>query len=196
MTLIGLITWGGVVVMNRGGIVEVINTQPETVVEVKEVIMLDERIKNAQNAEMSQIKASAQEAYDAYIQKELKRIEDKVKIEYIQELEATITDESYWREGKRIKRLIRQTFPENPEVAVAVATCESGLNPKAYNPNNRDGSTDGGLFQINSTHDKKLNELGLDKWNVHDNIKFARILYDESGFKPWVCYTHNMIVMR
>lgn len=80
-----------------------------------------------------------------------------------------------------------QAFPEAPQTAVAIAKCESNLNPKAYNPNNRDGSTDGGLFQLNSVHDHRLNQLGLDKWNVHDNIKFARILFEENGFHPWVC---------
>lgn len=88
-----MIVWGGVVVMNKGNTLEVNNV--ETVVEVKEVIMLDERIKTAQEAEMSQIEASAKKAYDDYVQKELKRIEDKVKIEYIKELEETIEDPAY-----------------------------------------------------------------------------------------------------
>jgi hypothetical protein len=86
--------------------------------------------------------------------------------------------------------LIRQTFPESPEVAIAVANCESGLNPKAYNPKNNNGSTDGGLWQINSVHDKRLKELGLDKFNAEDATKFARILYEESGWNPWVCFWH------
>lgn len=182
--------------MNKGNTLEVNNV--ETVVEVKEVIMLDERIKTAQEAEMSQIEASAKKAYDDYVQKELKRIEDKVKIEYIKELEETIEDPAYWREASRIKRLIRETFPEAPEVAVAVAKCESGLNPGAYNPNNKNGSTDGGLWQINSVHDRHLEKLGLDKFNPKDATKYARLLYEAQGnkFTDWVCYTHNMIVMR
>lgn len=74
--------------------------------------------------------------------------------------------------------------------------CESGLKPSAYNPSNKDGTTDGGIFQVNSVHDKRLNELGLDKWDPEDNVKYARMLYEESGWLPWVCYTHNKIVMR
>lgn len=92
--------------------------------------------------------------------------------------------------------MIRKTFPEDPHTAVAVAECESGLKPTAYNPKNNDGSTDGGLFQINSTHDKRLGELGLNKYDPEDATKFARILYDERGWSPWVCYSHKMIVMR
>ncbi len=32
-----------------------------------------------------------------------------------------------------------------------------------------------------------MEELGLDKYDPEDNVRFARILYDEQGFKPWVC---------
>ena len=87
--------------------------------------------------------------------------------------------------------LIRTTFPEDPQTAVAVANCESGLNANAYNPNNKDGSTDGGLWQINSTHNKRLEQLGLDKFDPEDATEFARLLYEESGWMPWVCYWHK-----
>lgn len=97
---------------------------------------------------------------------------------------------------RNVKALIEETFPEDPRTAIAVAECESGLRPNAHNPNNRDGSTDGGLFQINSVHDERLKQLGLDKYDPEDATKFARILYEESGWTPWVCYTKNMLVMR
>jgi len=91
---------------------------------------------------------------------------------------------------------IRQTFHEEPNTAVAVAACESGFNPTAYNDKNYNDSVDRGIFQLNSTHDSKLRELGLDPWNVVDNIEFARLLYEQSGWQPWVCYTKGMLVMR
>lgn len=90
--------------------------------------------------------------------------------------------------------LIRKTFPEDVERALAVAKCESGFNPDAYNGKNKNGTTDGGLFQINSSHDKRLNELGLDKWNPEDNVAFARMLYEENGWRPWVCHTQSLAV--
>jgi hypothetical protein len=86
-----------------------------------------------------------------------------------------------------VKRLIKEAFPEDPHTAVAIANCESGLKPNAFNPSNKNGTTDGGLFQLNSTHYPRMERLGLDPWNVHDNIEFARILYKESGWHPWVC---------
>lgn len=79
---------------------------------------------------------------------------------------------------------------------MAVARCESGLKPNAYNPHNKNGSVDGGLWQINSVHDSRLEELGLDKFNAEDATKFARMLYDENGFNDWVCYTHGLIALR
>lgn len=75
-------------------------------------------------------------------------------------------------------------------MALAIAKCESGLNPDAYNNKNANGTTDGGLFQINSTHDARLRELGLDKYDPEDNVTFARILYEENGWSPWVCRKH------
>jgi Lysozyme like domain len=92
--------------------------------------------------------------------------------------------------------LIRKTFPEDPHVAVAVAECESGLKPTAYNPINKNGSTDGGLWQINTVHDKKLKELGLNKYNPEDATKFARMLYEKNGWQDWVCYTHRKVAIR
>lgn len=83
--------------------------------------------------------------------------------------------------------MIKETFPEDPHTAVAIANCESGLNPNAYNPNNPNGSTDGGLWQINSVHNETLVEKGLSKWDPEDATEYARMLYDEHGWRPWVC---------
>lgn len=90
-----------------------------------------------------------------------------------------------------MRKLIARTFPEDPHTAIAVATCESNLNPMAYNPSNTNGSVDRGLMQLNSTHDARMDALGLDPWNPEDNVAFARLLYDESGWRPWVCAWHK-----
>ena len=75
-----------------------------------------------------------------------------------------------------------------------MAKCESGLNPDAHNGKNANGTTDGGLFQINSSHDARMEKLGLDKYDPEDNVKFARILYEENNWKPWVC-AHKLAII-
>ena len=79
-------------------------------------------------------------------------------------------------------------FPEDPTTAVAVARCESGLVPNAYNGSNTNGTADVGLFQINTVHHDRMARLGLDPWSVEDNVTFARMLYKEEGWRPWVCW--------
>lgn len=85
-------------------------------------------------------------------------------------------------EEEMITRRIRETFPEEPRM-VRIATCESELNPVAKNPH----SSASGLFQIMvSVHERMLREHRLNVWDVEDNLRAARILYDESGLKPWL----------
>lgn len=84
-----------------------------------------------------------------------------------------------WTE-ERIIEEIKNTFPEQPERMVKVARCESGIK-------NVPGklSDDGGIFQINITHKEELEKQGLDRYNIADNIKFARYLYDHGGLSHW-----------
>ena len=85
-----------------------------------------------------------------------------------------------------IERAIRETFPEEP-IMVTIAKCESSLDPSADRENL---GVDVGLFQINQIHLPRLIELGLDRWNLQDNLTFARMLYDESGIQPWYMSEH------
>jgi hypothetical protein len=62
---------------------------------IKEVPTLDIRIEKAQAEARKEIEQKAQEAYDAFVKKEMKRIEDEVKIEYISEIEKSIEDVVY-----------------------------------------------------------------------------------------------------
>lgn len=79
---------------------------------------------------------------------------------------------------------ILKVFPDAP-IMVQVARCESGLVIHA----DRKG-IDVGLFQINQIHNKRLLQLGLDKRDLHDNLTYARMLYDESGLQPWYMSRH------
>lgn len=174
-------------------------TAPEIeVVEVEkevEVDALEEAIKNAQNAKLSVIEDIAQKAHDEAYNQEMKKVELEVVKAFnaklgARQIELEKETKTYWRSKSNIVALIKKNFPEEPHTALAIAKCESGLNPDARNPHNKDGSTDGGLWQINSVHDKRLKEMGLDKFDPEDATKFARMLYDERGWKDWVCLRH------
>ncbi len=63
-------------------------------------------------------------------------------------------------------------------LAVAVAYAESNFNTEAKNP----GSTATGLWQILASHPE------FKGWDLTDpmvNARAAKILWDQSGFKPW-----------
>lgn len=95
-----------------------------------------------------------------------------------------IEEHIVWSEDRIIEE-IEKTFPEDPQTALAIAKCESGLKPNAVGPTN-----DHGIFQLHEpSHD--LSEI--DVYDPKENIAFARKLYDESGWQPWVCFTKNMI---
>ena len=85
-----------------------------------------------------------------------------------------------------IIQAIHETFPEAP-IMVQVARCESALNPLADRENR---NVDVGLFQINQVHGARLNELGLDRRNLYDNLEFSRMLFNESGLDPWYMSQH------
>ena len=72
-------------------------------------------------------------------------------------------------------------------MAVAVALAESGGRPDATNKN-RNGSTDYGLWQINSIHGGLLRE---GSWaNPADNAKMAYKVWSQAGksWRPWVAF--------
>jgi len=110
---------------------------------------------------------------------------EPIKPEYKTEpsLVVATTTPKVWTKEAVIQR-IRQEFPMAP-VMVRVASCESGFSPDAYNPTN--GSHDGGVFQISKKyHGAEMKKLGLDPFNVEDNIKYAKILYDAHGLADWL----------
>ena len=86
------------------------------------------------------------------------------------------------QQGLRIKLHID---PEDPELAIKIFTCESGLREEAFNPHNSNGTWDAGLTQVNSVH-------GVSKAMLMDvdvNMAVARVIYERAGnsFSPWVC---------
>jgi len=99
------------------------------------------------------------------------------------EKKEVILEVKYTRES--IIEKVRLEFLDAP-IMLEVARCESQYKITAHNTTlNTDGTTDGGIFQLNSVHDEELATLGLNKFDPEDNIKFARILYDRKGLQPW-----------
>lgn len=84
-----------------------------------------------------------------------------------------------------VEEKIRAMFPEDQDRAVAIAKCESGMRPEAFNGKNRNGSWDAGVFQVNSVHKYSKEYL----FNVDNNLKVARKLYEARGntWGAWVC---------
>lgn len=95
----------------------------------------------------------------------------------------------------RTREIVRaytcQYFGSQCEAALQIAKCESGWSPQALNQNTN-GSQDRGVFQINSVHAAQFVAVTGHPYEIFahdpsDNIKFAKWLYDHSGFEPWVC---------
>lgn len=74
----------------------------------------------------------------------------------------------------------------NPDIVSKISWCESRHNPLAENHNNKNGSNDKGLFQINSIH------------NVPDNCRLDAKCSTEwamkkmvaQGYQPWYSSEH------
>ena len=112
-----------------------------------------------------------------------------------------------------IEACITKYFPEESQVAIAVFKAESSLNPnnigyncryEYFNEKTQATSTkvtvckvadrakaiskDYGIAQINDQHSKTPEEF-LD---LETNLKKARELYDERGWKCWYAYTDGL----
>jgi Lysozyme like domain len=85
------------------------------------------------------------------------------------------------------ERAIAHWFPDVYDAAVSVAWCESNMDPGAVSS----GGGNHGLFQINSLHRSSFESVTGRPWSdVYDadaNARFARHLYDGSGWGPWTC---------
>ena len=89
-------------------------------------------------------------------------------------------------DNPEVELKIREAFPDNYEVMLAVAQAESGLNPNALNPEKHYGcSGSRGIFQIACVHVDDPELL----YDVDYNIEVAKGIYESQGLKPWGAYT-------
>jgi len=88
-----------------------------------------------------------------------------------------------------IEQKIREAFPDDYKVMLAVALCESNLNQSAVSH-----TKDFGVFQINeAVWDNVAKDMGLDyKNSIDDNIKMAQHVYGVQNRQAWVCYNKDM----
>lgn len=101
---------------------------------------------------------------------------------------------------QRIEQEIRTVFWEDPETAVKVAKCESGLVATAQSNHTLSYGRERS-FSIFQVHEPDwaddAERLGLHEWrtNPKENIQLARYIYDRAGkrWTPWSCYTKKMI---
>lgn len=63
---------------------------------------------------------------------------------------------------------IGQKYRISPYLLYAIAKTESGLNPKAVNRSNKNGTYDVGLMQINSSWFPKLRQYGISEQHLYE----------------------------
>ena len=115
-----------------------------------------------------------------------------IEIHKLNEIEVVIPE----YQPKKYKLLGYSSTKEEIKLAVIeefghkmakIVECESNFKLKAHNPYNKNGSTDSGLFQINSIHRAKAKKMGIDLDTVQGQFAYTRYLVQKNGYKDWVC---------
>lgn len=115
--------------------------------------------------------------------------ETTLSIEPVKEIKPTYANPRLIaREGEsqEVIDAILNVFPNDP-IMVEVARCESNLIPTA---DRESRGVDVGLFQLNQVHLPRLNELGLDRLDLDDNLEYSRMLFESSGLSSWYMSEH------
>lgn len=83
---------------------------------------------------------------------------------------------------------VREYFADIP-IMIQVARCESTFRHTLADGSVLTGKVDGrdtGVMQINTYyHGATAAKLGLDLWDLEDNMAYARYLYEKQGVQPW-----------
>lgn len=103
-------------------------------------------------------------------------------------------EQNKMNEEEKIVSYIKETFPESPEVAVAVAKAESNLVTNAYGDRENILAPEGshGIFQINvAVHKDLIGERDITDWR--NNVDIAREIYEQAGnsWKPWGAFNNK-----
>ena len=75
---------------------------------------------------------------------------------------------------------------------IAISQAESGLNPRALNPDTSTGDYSLGLFQINmlgKMGEERRRQFGLkaneELYDPRTNVRAAKAIYDSQGLRAW-----------
>lgn len=90
------------------------------------------------------------------------------------------------RQGCETYRSLVQQYDWDTRIALAIMEAESSCNPDAANFNTN-GSTDRGLFQVNSVHLSKVAHPAQ-LFDPATNIRVAYSVYQGSGWEAWSAY--------
>ncbi|MFE7900064.1 helix-turn-helix domain-containing protein [Streptomyces sp. NPDC057424] len=86
---------------------------------------------------------------------------------------------------QKVRQRVREVFPEVPDKAVAIADCQSFLDPLHILPNTN-GTRNWGLFQISDARLRELDGTPRDALNPEWNIQAARKLWSrDRDFGDW-----------
>jgi hypothetical protein len=84
--------------------------------------------------------------------------------------------------------IVREYFSDIP-IMIQVARCESTFRHTLADGSVLRGKVDNadtGVMQINKRyHERTAISLGLNLENIHDNMAYARYLYERQGTQPW-----------
>lgn len=132
------------------------------------------------------------------------RIQTVEAYEGVAEVEKTAPQRDMYRTNDGTEDTVRTYFADIP-IMIEVARCESGfthIDPATgavkhghlnYN--------DIGVMQINEVyHSADARRMGLDIYDLKDNLAYARHLYEQQGTRPWSaskgCWEGHLIAMR
>ncbi len=92
------------------------------------------------------------------------------------------------KDTENVEMVVRDYFKDVP-ILVSIARCESTFRHTLADGTILRGVVDGadtGVMQINLRyHGKRAKSLGYDLQDLHDNMAYARHLYEAQGTVPW-----------
>lgn len=123
-----------------------------------------------------------------------------IAAEIVAENYRSIKSEDYGTisDSENIEKFVKDYFSDIPIMA-SIARCESQYRHLSRNGEVLRGKKnryDIGVMQINELYHKETaTKLGLNIFNLDDNVAYARHLYEKQGARPWMassaCWTKN-----